>query len=251
MLDIKGKGIWYYAECKRWDKVVALTDSDMDLNTKDEYGQTILHLASYSANKKTIGKLIERGSDVHLKEHSKTGSTPLHCAAYAGNIGAAEVLIKNFANIDAKNNYGWTPLHIAVNKQYAEMVLFLLQKNAKVDIRNQDGWEPLHLAIKSSRKTKIEIIEYLLKFGANPNSQNPEGMLLESKHDSSPFGRGPVISGRNSLELAKSKGRLDIVKLLEEYGAKLIEGNNNQKLDNSPKEDLLPGMFEKPEITIQ
>ncbi len=72
--------------------------------------------------------LKENKIDINAKR-TDCGSTIFHAAAYNGNVDLMEFLIKNKANINAKNNQGQTPLSIA--KQYhQELVCWLIDNGA-------------------------------------------------------------------------------------------------------------------------
>lgn len=81
------------------------------------------------------------------------GNTPLDAAALNGNAKAAEVLIKNGADVNAINAEGNTPLHAAAKhsqspaewqahtkaKSAEETAKVLIKAGAKVDVKNNDG----------------------------------------------------------------------------------------------------------------
>ncbi len=57
----------------------------------------------------------------------------------------------------------------AIEEENVQEVETLLQKGAKVEKKNEDGNTPLHVA---AYKGNVDIIEILLKFGANPHERN-------------------------------------------------------------------------------
>ena len=59
----------------------------------------------------TAEVLLKNGADVNAK--NKDGDTPLHHAARNSNYNTVEVLLKNGADVNAKNKNGDTPLHWA------------------------------------------------------------------------------------------------------------------------------------------
>lgn len=58
---------------------------------------------------------------------SPDSSTPLHVAALNNNYKAAELLLRQGADVNAKDNYGWTPLRVATLNDAAETAEVLRQ----------------------------------------------------------------------------------------------------------------------------
>ena len=88
-------------------------------------------------------------------------------------------------------------LEEAVNYGNKEVVELLLKHGANPNIENKDGATPLYVASKSY-KNKKDIVELLLKYGADPNYYE---------------------SGRAPISAASNNGHTDIVELLLKYGA--------------------------------
>ena len=91
-----------------------------------------------------IKLLISKGADVNAKE--KYGNTPLHIAATAGGVGIAELLISKGAKVNARDDIGETPLHIAATAGGVGIAELLISKGAKVNARDDIGETPLHIA---------------------------------------------------------------------------------------------------------
>ncbi|WP_369800005.1 ankyrin repeat domain-containing protein [Wolbachia endosymbiont of Ctenocephalides felis wCfeT] len=83
-----------------------------EINSKDEKGNTILHLAAEYASGETIKLLIEKGADINAKNDK--GETPLHRAAHKGKVRNVRGIIKTGCDINARDNELSTPLHHAV-----------------------------------------------------------------------------------------------------------------------------------------
>ena len=81
-------------------------EAKSDLNQKDEYGSSPLHISSVF-NKPEIAKLlIDAGADLNIK--SADGSTPLHNAAFFCRKEIAEMLLNAGADASIRNNFGST-----------------------------------------------------------------------------------------------------------------------------------------------
>ena len=57
-----------------------------DVNEKDKYGDTPLHIAAVRSSRETVIQLIEKGADVNSR--TKWGRTPL---AEAASVGSGEI----------------------------------------------------------------------------------------------------------------------------------------------------------------
>jgi uncharacterized protein len=119
---------------------VALVGKFENLNFVDKDGKTILVYSILHNNQLFLKYLIERGVDVNLAD---------------GN--------------------GWSPLHFSVNEYLVGITQLLLDKGAKVNAQDNFGNTVLWRAVFSS-KGRGEIIEILLRSGANPQIKNNFGV---------------------------------------------------------------------------
>ena len=75
-------------------------------------------------NAEEISILIKEGADVNAKDDG--GWAALHEAAARGDLESAHLLIESGATVDLRDGYGRTPLHIASEMGLVEIVKFLL-----------------------------------------------------------------------------------------------------------------------------
>ncbi|KAK8068301.1 ankyrin repeat-containing domain protein [Apiospora saccharicola] len=72
---------------------VALKEKEgVDLNGRNELGQTPVYLAASAGRAKTVSKLVDRGADINIARAGKYGS-PLHAACVKGYIRVVEILL--------------------------------------------------------------------------------------------------------------------------------------------------------------
>jgi uncharacterized protein len=124
-----------------------------------------------------IGKirnsLLKDTSIVSLKD--KMQRTLLMEAIIFGKEDIAKLLIENGADVNARETKGWTPLHFAVQSYLPDTVKLLIEKGTDVNATDFFSNTPLHKALSSSAG-RGEIINLLLKAGANKNITNKSGI---------------------------------------------------------------------------
>ncbi|XVF57219.1 hypothetical protein PTKIN_Ptkin06aG0186900 [Pterospermum kingtungense] len=173
----------------------------LDVNTKDEDGETPLIHAARQGHTLTAKYLLEHGADPAIP--SDLGATALHHSAGIGNIelleyilakgvdvdlqsdagtplvwaaghgqhDAVKVLLEHHANPNAETEDGITPLLSAVAAGSLACLDLLIQAGAKVNV-TAGGATPLHIAADNGSP---ELINSLLKAGADPNAIDEDG----------------------------------------------------------------------------
>ena len=85
-----------------------------------------------------------------------------------------EALIEFNANVNCISMFSLVPLLMAVENNYLNVVRTLIEKgNADIQIRGVEDNTALHFAVINGH---YEVAEYLLKKGADRNSQNKCGL---------------------------------------------------------------------------
>ena len=110
--------------------------------------------------------------EIDINYKNKYGITPLHLAAEHGHIEIAELLIENGANVDAKNNGNVTALHLAAQNGHTGIVSLLIANDVDIDVKISDGRTSLHLAAEHGH---LEIAEHLVENGANIDEKDHDG----------------------------------------------------------------------------
>jgi len=151
-----------------------LKEHNIDVNIKDENGNTALNLAiilnkPYLLN--LVKMLLEAGINLNLQ--NKDGYTSLISAVavnYSKKI--VQILLDNGANPNMQDYCGWTALHWAAIENKLKMARMLLDKGVNLNIPNNIGRTALHLAVKMHNP---KIVQMLIDYDANPTIQDIEG----------------------------------------------------------------------------
>jgi ankyrin repeat protein len=134
--------------------------------------------------------------DAHTK--LKDGTTALHYAAHDGDIDRAAHLIKEGADVNARNDYGSTPMQEAAERGDVELIRVLLKAGASADSPNDEGETAL---MTVARNGNVEAAKLLIKAGAKVNAVEQ-------------------WRGQTALMWASAQGNPDMVRLLLKSGAK-------------------------------
>jgi hypothetical protein len=136
----------------------------IDINVKDENGNTPFHIAVKNRNMPIIEYLIQNGADINVAD--KYGNTALHHAVLGGSLPIIEYLLNNAADKNAKNIYGNTPI-IGIGRRFNE----LTQEFTKRSWNNNE---------KEYLDQEVNIIIFLLKFGMKLDEIGGDDILLIS-----------------------------------------------------------------------
>jgi uncharacterized protein len=131
-------------------------------SVKDE---SPLMMASLKGLTDLCAKLIAKGADVN-----KTGWTPLHYAATTGQLSVIDMLLENYAYIDAESPNGSTPLMMAAHYGSLEAVERLLTAGADPLLKNEKGLTAIDFAYGANRPEVAKIIAAFVR------SRTPKGM---------------------------------------------------------------------------
>lgn len=101
----------------------------------------------------------------------KMNCSPLDIATKWSTTEMMEMITVAGTDVNRPSESGDRPLHWAAQRG-PDKVALLLAYGADVDAKNQDGLTPLLLA------KELEVMEYLLAYGANPDSQFPEDYIV-------------------------------------------------------------------------
>eukprot|EP01102_Stenamoeba_stenopodia_P011976 TRINITY_DN3724_c0_g1_i2.p1 TRINITY_DN3724_c0_g1~~TRINITY_DN3724_c0_g1_i2.p1 ORF type:complete len:336 (-),score=82.45 TRINITY_DN3724_c0_g1_i2:14-1021(-) len=133
-----------------------------------------IHRASSLGHFQYLQRLLELGADVNQftknePERNLYSDTPLHIACRDGQLKCVELLLKNGADISAKNCWGNQPLHLACYKGYFAVVQRLIAAGCDLNAVNKRRETALHYAV---RYNHYLIAQLLLHHGADKSIAN-------------------------------------------------------------------------------
>jgi ankyrin repeat protein len=158
-----------------------------------------------------LAEMLKNGADPNAVDLK--GRPVLYWAIANGHLKTAEALIAGGADVnkvDADSH--WTLLMHAVyqaarDASRTKMVGLLIEKGADVNL-NPQGYTPLHVAVNNGEeKTSAQVLDLLLRNGANPNLEMPPGAA-----DAVPLA--------SPLHDAAREGKIRLAKLLVKGGAR-------------------------------
>uniref|UniRef100_A0ABD2XM60 Uncharacterized protein n=1 Tax=Trichogramma kaykai TaxID=54128 RepID=A0ABD2XM60_9HYME len=154
-------------------------------NLANEDGWTPLHAICLRECDDDLAELFFKMCDdsnhsLQIDARDKWDQTPLHVAVGNNNKKTAKLLLKRGANPNLANKDGWTPLHAICSRKFADDFDELFFKmcddsNHSLQIDARDKWDqtPLHVAVGNNNK---KIAKLLLKRGADPNMATDHGL---------------------------------------------------------------------------
>jgi ankyrin repeat protein len=168
-----------------------LLDNAADVNARNNGGASALHLAAARGYKAMAELLLSKGAAVNAKDVQSRA--PLHTAAANGFVALAKTLMENQADVNAKDENNATPLHWAVENGFKDTVALLLAKKADPNISSSQpvdapgrlpsgrplhilGGTPLDIAVRRGQSEDEQLVELLLKGGAQVNAKDPFGL---------------------------------------------------------------------------
>ncbi|KAL3814700.1 hypothetical protein ACJIZ3_015968 [Penstemon smallii] len=272
--DANKRGAFHFAAREGQIEVCKyfIEELKIDVNTKDEDGDTPLIHAAREGHTATAKYLINSGADPSIS--SETGNTALHHSAGIGDIELLKFLLTKSINVDLQSVVG-TPLIWAAGSSQEDAVKVLLEHNANPNVKTEDDITPLlaavaagssacvELLIKAGSNVNVtaaggatplfvaahggsaEIIQFLLQAGADPNVRDEDGWKPVQVAGTRGHRRAVEILFPVSLQVADVKD-WSIDGILQPW-TKWIEDRGLQ--ESNKLRDITPPKKDVPEVT--
>ena len=224
-----------YACCDggRLDNIKILIQNGADIYARDNNGSTVLHCASASSNQEVVEFLLKLNK-ISVNATNHFNQTPLmHACVDGDRLDKIKMLLKNGANIQARDYYGSTVLHIASRNSKQEVVEFLLKLN-EISVNATDNLNITPLMDACSNSGHLDNIKMLIQNGADIQASSSIGSTV--LHFASALSNQEVIEfllKSNEISVNATDnfnqtplmyacydgGRLDNIKMLIQNGA--------------------------------
>lgn len=148
--DASKKTALYLAVTQGHENIVfCLLNRGADPTIVGEEGDTVLHVCAFYGHKALLEKLLSFPQVKNLLYlQDSDGKQTIHKALWADpKPDIVELLLKEGADPNAINHFGYTPLHWAAKHGHIESADLLIKAGAKLDIVNQNGALSFDLAI--------------------------------------------------------------------------------------------------------
>ncbi|MCO5594765.1 hypothetical protein L7F22_048798 [Adiantum nelumboides] len=158
-----------------------------------------LRYAALVGSRELMLQLVIQDIDLNIADHC--GRTPLHIAAANGHLECTRVLLDNGADPNIQDFDGSVPLWEAMKGRHVPVAELLWEKKAVLNHKLEGD-----LLCDAVQKENIEILEDLIKFGANVDSVGSDGC--------------------SALQIATAKNLQQFANILFCKGAKVIVPNS-------------------------
>ncbi|CAB0028309.1 unnamed protein product [Trichogramma brassicae] len=205
---------------KLFFKINKELDQTVQVNVRDKFGDTPLHLAlQYQSDKEEIEFLLRRGANPNLA--NEEGSTSLHeICRCSDDDDMVKMLfeiseeVNQHLQINARNKQGNTPLHSALDYGHMKVAELLVTRGACFICPNEEGSTPLHMISARSNIDDdlvniffkiIEKTHQTVQVNAQDNEGNTALHLALSLHDNKKEAESLLRKGANP-NLANAEG---------------------------------------------
>jgi ankyrin repeat protein len=194
-----------------------LIASKADVNAVSGDGSVPLLWAAYNSDTEMAKALVAAGAKVDVANNY--GVTPLLQASRTGDAAMMDVLLKAGADPKKTHPEGETPLMAASRSGNIAAVKLLLDRG--VDVNAEDSFQNQTALMWAAAEDQGEVVDLLLKAGADPNKKARLTTLTERRNSDFPTG------GFTALMWAARNGHEDTVRRLAKGGADLTVKNGD------------------------
>lgn len=129
-----------------YDSILKKLGEGININARDSGGRTLLMEAVIYRKYKLIELLIRQEADVNIRDNRNW--TALHFASRDYDLISTKLLVENGADVNAQDDYGNTVISNAVFSSHGngDVIKFLRKYGADINIKNKSGISALDLA---------------------------------------------------------------------------------------------------------
>ena len=182
-----------------------------DVAEARDYGGNV-HNAAARGDLAELKVLLDGNTDL-VSSKNQDGDTPLHLAALKGRKDVAELLLSSGASVDARDKRADTPLHVAAEHGSVLIVALLLAHGADFKAVNDVGLTPLGLAMFTGHTEVAEALrQHSIQDGADSGVATARRAATNEEPPPAKGSRsGPrfIAEEKRQWEIADAKGTAD------------------------------------------
>ena len=137
--------------------IARIKNENIDINTQDYNGRTLLHIALKMNNLKLFNLFLKNGVNPDLA--NEYGETPLHRAVIEGKLSFIRSLVNCKCDINIGSELEQSPLHLAVINGNIDIIRYLVDNGAELFLADENNNLPIDYAIDEN---DLKIIKYFL-----------------------------------------------------------------------------------------
>ncbi|XP_041969266.1 uncharacterized protein LOC121726098 [Aricia agestis] len=136
--------------------ISVLLKSGAQVNTRCEGGSTPLHIAAIRGNTNVVEILLDNGADAEIKDDKNR--TALELAIANKHFLVVKTLFQSLKDIiNSKGNDDYSLLHIAAQEGDCDIVRYLIREGANIHAKNLLGSKPIHIAAREGHANLVEL----------------------------------------------------------------------------------------------
>jgi ankyrin len=174
--------------------------------TLTDKGYYAIHMAARAQNPELVSLLLKNGANINQAD--ALGLTPLHYSLQGDNAHFVQFLVDNGAAVEKQSKNGYAPIQLAIDSEYPKSLGVLLAA-----LKNPAKYIDHNFLLQKSLNTKkpVELLQVLLKFGANPDIASKKSIVGTPLHSAIQLDEYEVIkilvdAGANINERLPSNG---------------------------------------------
>jgi len=182
-----------------------LIEKDVNLEAKNELGNTPLWLACAKRYPCIVRELLDAGADINAVNYK--GNPPLYAVCQMGPLNLAEMLVARGARVEILNHNGDNMLLISTRNGQHEILNLLINYVKKEFLQHTPEIDGFSLPFAAVEANQVECIEVLHQHGIDFNQRT----ALDS----------PVLRDATPLHLAAYYNRIEACRKLLEIGVEI------------------------------
>ena len=182
-------------------EISRLAAAGANVNAREAYGRTPLHVATFARHRDAIAALAKAGADLNLLERDRYDAVTI--AAVGDDAASLRLLLQlNASAKQVTSRYDGTALIAAAHLGHGEVVKLLIAAGAPLDHVNNLGWTALieSIVLGDGGPRHVETLHAIVRAGANVNLADR--------------------NGQTPLQLARQRGYRAMVAILEQSAAR-------------------------------